>query len=67
MEALSVWHIIILLVIWFGVFGIPASQVIRKAGYSPVWILIMFVPIVGVVFLWIFAFSRWPIEEHTGK
>jgi len=67
METLSIWHIIILLVFWFGLFGIPAAMVIRKAGYSPAWILVMFVPIVGLVMLWVFAFSRWPIERARAE
>jgi hypothetical protein len=40
-------------------------EIIHKAGYSRVWILIWFVPLVNIIFLWIFAFSRWPSESKN--
>jgi uncharacterized membrane protein YhaH (DUF805 family) len=39
------------------------ALVLRKAGYSGWWVLLGFVPIVGLVMLWVFAFSRWPIDD----
>ena len=42
------------------IFVIPVAQIIHKAGYSRLWLLIWLVPIVNIVMLWVFAFSRWP-------
>ena len=39
------------------------ALVVRKAGYSGWWVLLGFVPIVGLVMLWVFAFSRWPVDD----
>ena len=39
------------------------ALVIRKAGYSGWWVLLGLVPGIGVVMLWIFAFSRWPVDD----
>ena len=39
-----------------------AARILNKAGYSGWWSLIMLIPIVNIVFLWIFAFSKWPKE-----
>jgi uncharacterized membrane protein YhaH (DUF805 family) len=44
---------------------IPYVMIIRKAGYSGWWSLIIFVPLVNLIMLWVFAFSRWPIEERA--
>jgi hypothetical protein len=44
------------------IFGVPVAMVLRKAGYSPWWVIIAFVPPVNIVMLWVFALSRWPIE-----
>jgi hypothetical protein len=44
---------------------IPIAQIIHKAGYSRLWILMWFVPFVNLVFLWIFAFSHWPVENKS--
>ncbi|MDE2184760.1 MAG: hypothetical protein KGJ78_17230 [Alphaproteobacteria bacterium] len=49
-------------IVGFLVFALPMMEIIHKAGYSRVWILIWFVPVVNVIFLWIFAFSRWPSQ-----
>ena len=56
-------HLVILLIVAV-VFLVPVAQIIHKAGYSRIWILLWFVPIVNLVFLWIFAFSRWPVEDR---
>ncbi len=46
------------------IYFVPITQIIHKAGYSRWWILIWLVPIANIVFLWIFAFSRWPLEDR---
>jgi uncharacterized membrane protein YhaH (DUF805 family) len=44
------------------VLGIVAAvKVVSKAGYSGWWVLIALVPIVGSVFILVFAFSTWPV------
>jgi len=49
----------------FAVLGIVAAvKVVTKAGYSGWWVLIAFVPIVGSVFIIVFAFSTWPITRE---
>jgi len=59
MDNVSLWHWVIVLVL-LAIYLIPLVLVIRKAGYSGWWILIMFVPLVNIVMLWIFAFADWP-------
>ncbi len=48
------------------VLGVVASvKVVTKAGYSGWWVLIAFVPIVGSIFVLIFAFSTWPVTREV--
>lgn len=49
--------------IWV-VFFIAYIKIISKAGYSGWWVLIMFVPIVNVIMLLVFAFKEWPIQRE---
>ncbi len=50
----------------FLVIGIIAAvKIVTKAGYSGWWILITFVPLVGAVFVLIFAFSKWPVTSEV--
>jgi hypothetical protein len=52
--------ILIGLMVWFVIVGIPVMKVLNKAGFSRVWVLLAFIPILNIIFLWIFAFVRWP-------
>ena len=45
------------------VVGVPAwcaTRVAQRAGFSAAWGLIVLVPLVNLVFLWVFAFTDWP-------
>jgi hypothetical protein len=37
-----------------------SSLVVKKAGFSRGWALLLLVPLVNLVAIWIFAFIRWP-------
>lgn len=36
------------------------GRVLRRAGHSPWWVLLVLVPVVNLVALWVFAYTRWP-------
>lgn len=61
MGSLSIWHwlIVFILVLVVPLIYVPA---VRKAGFSGWWVVLTWVPVVGLVLLWIFAFARWPAE-----
>lgn len=59
MDSFSIWHWLIILLI----LVLPAwlfSRVVSKAGFSGWWALLGVVPLVNLVALWIFAFTKWP-------
>jgi uncharacterized membrane protein YhaH (DUF805 family) len=58
----SIWHwIIVLAVLVFLYFKLSwGAKICRKAGFSRAWTFIQIVPIVGIIFVWIFAFADWP-------
>ncbi len=35
-------------------------RIIDKAGFDGRWALVLLLPIVNIIMIWIFAFSRWP-------
>lgn len=43
--------IVIGLIIWFLIVSIPIMQILKRTGFSRAWVLILFVPIVNLVFL----------------
>lgn len=42
------------------------GQILRKAGYSPWWAVVGFVPVLNLVMFFVFAFARWPALSGPG-
>lgn len=36
-------------------------RILNKAGYSEWWAAILFVPLVNIIMIWVFAFAKWPV------
>jgi hypothetical protein len=47
------------------VFLIAFAIILRKAGYSPWWVLVAFVPVLNVVMLLVFAMAEWPVRRDA--
>ena len=45
---------------------IPFWQIWKKAGFSPLFSLLMPVPVVGIVLLYVLAFAPWRLQ-HRGE
>lgn len=69
MFSLSIWHLsivlIVVLIIW--AFVIVFGRVLNRAGYSRWWVLTMFVPLLNLIMLWVFAYADWPISGRHGQ
>lgn len=59
MGSLSIWHWFIVLMFFVGVV-FPITKILSRAGYKRWWVIPFLIPGVGLIALWIFAFSRWP-------
>ena len=46
---------------------LPASEILRKAGYSRWWVLLLLIPLVNFIGLFLFAFSQWPILKQRNR
>jgi len=49
------------------IFFVAYVKIISRAGYSGWWVLVMFVPILNVVMLLIFAYKQWPIQRELAE
>jgi len=65
MERLSPIHLTLILVIGLVVIW-PFGRILRRTGFNPLWCLVMFIPFVGTIALWVFAYMRWPALENVG-
>lgn len=50
-----IWLFCILLPLWF---------VVKKAGYSPWFSLLVFGPLINIIAFYYFAFTPWPIQKE---
>jgi hypothetical protein len=57
------WHWVmppIMLLLLIVLFGVPIARILRRSGRSRWWTIVAFVPLLNLVGLWVFAFTRWP-------
>jgi uncharacterized protein (DUF983 family) len=50
----------LVLLITAAVIAWPYCRVLSRLGFSPWLGLLVFVPIVNIVALWLFAYAKWP-------
>ncbi len=65
MSGLSIWHWLVVLAALATALStvVPPSLILRKAGFSGWWALLMLIPFVGYIAIWVFALTEWPIEK----
>ena len=44
---------------------IPAWKIVSKAGYHGAWSLLIFVPLVNIIMMYVFAFTQWPDRQRV--
>jgi hypothetical protein len=44
--------------------GIPIATALHRTGRSRWWTAIAFFPLLNIIGLWVFAFSRWPALDR---
>lgn len=46
---------------------IPAMRILRRTGCRQWWAVFFIIPLVNLIALWIFAYTRWPAVEPSQK
>lgn len=58
----TVWHwLVVVHLVLVPLLSVPTLQ---KAGWKGWWCLLWYVPLANVIFLWFFAFAKWPNEPQ---
>jgi len=57
--------IVFILLVWafVAIFG----RIVSRAGYSRWWLITVFVPVLNLIMLWIFAFADWPAARSRSS
>jgi hypothetical protein len=50
----------LVILITVALIGWPYCRVVSRLGFSPWLGLLVFVPIVNIIALWLFAYASWP-------
>ena len=66
MGGFSLIHWIVLLIVLAAAIAWPiaAGVILKRIGYSPLWCLLFFIPIVNAIGACVVAFSRWPLDDR---
>ncbi len=51
---------IVMPLVFIVIVGIPVANILYRAGRSRWWTIIAFLPLLNLIGLWVFAFTRWP-------
>ena len=57
------WHwvmAIIMPLLMIALVGVPVANILHRAGRSRWWTILAFIPLLNLIGLWVFAFTRWP-------
>ena len=49
----------------FGVLLFPMVKILKRAGYSGWWVLLLFFPVLNLIGLWWFSLAPWPALHHA--
>jgi hypothetical protein len=59
---------LVLIYAGFSALGIAAgASILRKAGYSPWWVITGLIPLVNIVMVIAFAFADWPVLQQQRR
>jgi hypothetical protein len=64
--SIGIWQLILILLILliFVGFHLPVLWVLKRAGKSRWQFIFVLIPVVNIIWLYVFAFSRWPALER---
>jgi hypothetical protein len=48
------------LIVMIAVVAYPVGRILNRIGFSPLWTIAMFIPVLNLIALWILAFTEWP-------
>jgi len=64
MHSMGLWAWLLVIVVSLAMLY-PYVRIIRRTGHSGWWLITMFVPILNVIMLWVFAFVKWPAVDRA--
>ncbi len=54
------WFIVVIVAILY-----PVGRILSRIGFSPLWSIVVLIPIVNLIAIWILALTEWPHEKQA--
>ena len=54
------WVVVAMPLLMIILVGVPVANILHRAGRSRWWTILIFIPLLNLIGLWVFAFTRWP-------
>ena len=67
MGSMSLMHWLVAIGILYALVVVPVARIMRRAGRSSYWSILALIPLVSLIGLWVFAFTRWPALDESGE
>ncbi len=64
MGGLSIWHWLVLIIIWT-IWIVPLYRICGRIGFARGWAFVGLLPPLAMALLWVIAFSKWPARDHS--
>jgi hypothetical protein len=58
---------LVVTVVLYALALIPVARIMRRAGRSSYWSILALIPLVSLIGLWVFAFTRWPALDGPSQ
>lgn len=56
-QAMLTPHTLTILFVFWSLFAIPASLILKRLGCHPAWALLIYIPPLAMIGLWVLAFA----------
>jgi predicted PurR-regulated permease PerM len=60
---ISIWQLVIAILVMGYIW--PVTRILHKAGFSRWWAIAMYIPLVNLFVIYVFAFVKWPAIDET--
>ncbi len=57
----SIFHWLIVIVLLANL--VPVAKILSRTGHNAGWCVFVFIPLINLILLWVFAFKTWPIDN----
>ena len=63
MDGFGLWQFLVA-IFWIVAVAVPVVKILQRTGLSPWWAILVFIPLLNLLAIWLFAYARWPAVDR---